>query len=463
MQRHRPATFNLGGFRVSFDWSILIVLALISWSLASRFLPVGYPGYSDRAYWTAALGAAGLFLGSLVAHELSHAVTARRAAGVEVEDITFWLLGGVARMRGELPTPRLQLLVAGVGPLTSLVLGAGFWGLGLLLGAAGAGALLVGTVGWLAVMNVTLAVFNLIPGSPLDGGRVLHAILWQRHGDRTRAAVTAARFGQGLGAVLIGLGLFGFFFAANAGALWTALVGWFVLGAARNEGQIASLRASLGERRVREVMSTDPVVGPAWFTVEGFLERFAPYHRHLAFPVQEFDGRPAGLVSLDVLRRLPPERRPLVRVSELARPLSAVVTAHPDDSAVELAAKLAASRQTLALVLEQGRLVGVVSPTDLARAVALGQGQQPGGWGQGGQGGQQPGGWGWPRVPSQPRVPGQAPSPGPREPAAPSVAPGASMPPAAPGAPTPSSVPAAPGAPPRERRAPFPSPRDPWA
>src|SRR6266498_4871276 len=255
MQASRATKFTIGGFRVGFDWSVVIVLGLVAWSLASQVLPSGFPGHSSQAYWIAALAAAGLFLGSLVVHELSHAIAARRVAGVEVEDITFWLFGGVARMRGELPTPRLELLVAGVGPLTSLVLGAGFWGLALLLGAAGAGALVVGTVGWLALMNVTLAVFNLIPGSPLDGGRVLHAILWQRRGDRTRAALTAARFGQGLGAVLVGLGLFGFFFAANSGALWTALVGWFVLGAARNEGQIASLRASLGERRVREVMS----------------------------------------------------------------------------------------------------------------------------------------------------------------------------------------------------------------
>jgi Zn-dependent protease len=377
MQRHRPATFNIGGFRVGFDWSILVVLALISWSLATRLLPDGFPGYSNGAYWTAALGAAGLFLGSLVAHELSHAITARRAAGVEVEDITFWLFGGVARIRGELPTPRLQLLVAGVGPLTSMVLAVAFWILGVLLGVAGTGPLVVGTVRWLALMNATLAVFNLIPGSPLDGGRVLHAILWRLHGNRTRAAVTAARVGQGLGVVLIGLGLFGFVFGANAGTLWTALIGWFVLTAARGEAQVASLRASLGERRVREVMSPEPVVGPAWFTVEGFLERFAPYHRHLAFPLREFDGRLAGLVSLDALRRLPPERRALVRVSELARPLSAVVTAQPDDPAVELAARLAASGQALALVLDQGALVGVVSPTDLARAVALGQPAPP--------------------------------------------------------------------------------------
>ncbi len=335
MQASRATKFTIGGFRVGFDWSVVIVLGLVAWSLASQVLPSGFPGHSSQAYWIAALAAAGLFLGSLVVHELSHAIAARRVAGVEVEDITFWLFGGVARIRGELPTPRVQLLVAGIGPLTSLALGVVFWGMALLLAQLGAGSLVAGTLLWLGVMNGTLAVFNLIPGSPLDGGRVLHAILWRLRGDRTRAALTAARVGQGVGAILIGLGVLGFVLAGNAGGLWTALVGWFVLGAARGEAQVAALRIGLGDSRVRDVMRTQPVVGPAWFTVEAFLQRFVPEHAHLAFPVQEFDGRLSGLVTLDALRRV--------------------------------------TRQTLALVLDEGRLVGVVSPTDLSRAIALGQ------------------------------------------------------------------------------------------
>jgi CBS domain-containing protein len=235
------------------------------------------------------------------------------------------------------------------------------------------GSLIAGTVLWLGVMNGTLAVFNLIPGSPLDGGRVLHAILWRLRGDRTRAALAAARVGQGVGAILIGLGVLAFVFAGNAGGLWTSLVGWFVLGAARSEGQIAALRIGLGDSRVRDVMSTQPIIGPAWFTVEAFLERFAPFHPHVAFPVQDFDGRLSGLVTLDALRRVPPERRAALRVGQLALPLERAVTVPPDASAVELAATLAMTRQGLALVLEDGRLVGIVSPTDLQRAIALGQ------------------------------------------------------------------------------------------
>src|SRR6266511_2766858 len=323
MQASRATKFTIGGFRVGFDWSVVIVLGLVAWSLASQVLPSGFPGHSSQAYWIAALAAAGLFLGSLVVHELSHAIAARRVAGVEVEDITFWL-------------------VAGIGPLTSLALGVVFWGMALLLAQLGAGSLVAGTLLWLGVMNGTLAVFNLIPGSPLDGGRVLHAILWRLRGDRTRAALTAARVGQGVGAILIGLGVLGFVLAGNAGGLWTALVGWFVLGAARGEAQVAALRIGLGDSRVRDVMRTQSVVGPTWFTVEAFLQRFVPEHAHLPFPVQEFDGRLSGLVTLDA-------------------------------SAVEVAARLATTRQTLALVLDEGRLVGVVSPTDLSRAIALGQ------------------------------------------------------------------------------------------
>jgi Zn-dependent protease/CBS domain-containing protein len=381
MQRNRAATFTIGGFRVGFDWSVLIILGLVAWTLATQVMPSGFPGHSSEAYWVAALAAAGLFLGSLVLHELSHAIAARRVAGVEVDDITFWLFGGVARIRGDLPTPRTQLLVAGIGPLTSLGLGLVLSGVAVALAQFGAGSLVAGTVLWVGVMNGSLALFNLIPGSPLDGGRVLHAILWRLRGDRDRAALTAARVGQGLGALLVGLGLFSFAVGGNGGGLWTALIGWFVFGAARSESQIASLRVGLGDSTARQVMSPRPVVGPAWFTVEAFLQRFAPYHAHLAFPVQDFDGRLAGMVSLDTLRRAPAHRCGELRVAQLAIPLDRAITVEPETPAVEVAAKLSMARQSLALVLEEGRLVGVVSPTDLSRAIALGHGLRGGGSG----------------------------------------------------------------------------------
>jgi Zn-dependent protease len=373
MRGSRTTRFSIGGFRVGFDWSVLIVLGLVTWSLASQVLPSGFPGHSTQAYWIAALAAAGLFLGSLVMHELSHAIAARRVAGVEVTDITFWLFGGVARIRGELPSPRLQLLVAGIGPLTSLTLGAVFAGVAVLLAQLGAGSLVAGTVLWLGVMNGTLALFNLIPGSPLDGGRILHAILWRLRGDRLRAALTAARVGQGVGAILIGLGVLGFVLGGNAGGLWISLVGWFVLGAARGEAHVAALRIGLGDSRVGDVMRAQPLVGPAWFTVDAFVRRFASEHPDVAYPVQEFDGRLSGLVTLDTLRRVPPERRAVLRVGQIALPLERTVTVPPDASAVEVASKLALTRQSLALVLDGHRLVGVVSPTDLQRAIALGQ------------------------------------------------------------------------------------------
>lgn len=379
MQRSRAATLTIGGFRIGFDWSVLIILGLVAWTLATQVMPSGFPGHSSAAYWIAALGAAGLFLASLALHELSHAVAARRVAGVEVDDITFWLFGGVARIKGELPTPRLQLLVAGIGPLTSLALGLVFWGAAVGLAQLGVGSLVAGTVLWIGVMNGSLALFNLIPGAPLDGGRVLHAILWRLRGDRDRTALTAARAGQGVGALLLGLGLFSFATGGSGGGLWTALIGWFVFSAARGEAQIALLRVGLGDTTARQVMSPMPIIGPAWFTVDAFLQRFAPYHQHLAFPVQEFDGRLTGVVNLDTMRRIPADRRGQTRVAEVAMPLERSVIVEPETPAVEVAARLAMGRQGLALVLEQGRLVGVVSPTDLSRAIALGQGNRRGG------------------------------------------------------------------------------------
>jgi len=373
MSRSHPAAIRIAGQKIVLSWTLLIVVALIAWSLATQLLPADFPGHSSAAYWGAAAITTALFFASLLAHELTHAVLARRVAGVEVEDITFWLFGGMARMRGELPTPGSQLVVAAGGPAMSLLLGGGFWLLAIVLAAVGAAGLPSGAALWLALMNAALALFNLIPGAPLDGGRVLHALLWRFQGNRDRAALTAARVGQSTGMVLVGLGLVELLMLPGnvTGGLWTALIGWFILGAARSEAQVASLRVRLGQRRVREVMTPDPTVGPGWFTVDAFLDGAAALQSQGgsggAVPVRDFDGRLVGVAPLELLRQVPPERRGLVRVRDLAIPLPALVVAHPDDLAVEVALRLAASRQRYALVLEGERVAGLVTPADLAR------------------------------------------------------------------------------------------------
>jgi len=366
--RQAPGTgLDVAGFRVRIGWGAAAVTALIGWSLATGVFPAALPGYAGAAYWVAGLATGGLFLASVLAHELGHALVARRA-GLKVQDITLWIFGGVARIHGDAANPATALRIAAVGPLTSLVLAFGFGLASAALAVVGLGGLPAAVALWLAGMNAVLAVFNLLPGAPLDGGRILRALLWRRHGDRARAAVTAAKAGLAIGVGLLALGVAQLLLGSASG-VWNALVGWFVFTAARAEGAQAELERGFGHLRAGDVMLPGPPPGPAWFTVEAFLGGHAARHRLRAFPLQDFDGRPAGLVTLAALLRVPPELRPAVRVGAVATPPTEVVTSSPGEPVVELLRRLAQRGQGAALVVDgDGRLVGVVSADDLAQA-----------------------------------------------------------------------------------------------
>lgn len=225
---------HIAGFQVAMNWSVLIIVWLLTWSLASGVLPELAPGYATATYWITGLGGAAFLLGSLLAHELAHAVVARRA-GIHVEGLTLWLFGGVAKLGGQPASPQADLRIAAVGPATSVALSVGFGVVAVGLTAVGASPLVVAVVAWLAAINLLLGLFNLIPGAPLDGGRVLRAVLWRRYGDWTRATIGATRAGQVVGYSLIWLGLLQFLIGAGIGGLWLVFIGWFILAASRAE------------------------------------------------------------------------------------------------------------------------------------------------------------------------------------------------------------------------------------
>jgi len=368
----------IAGFPVRVGWSAVAVMAVVAWSLAGRILPLAFPGYAAATYWAAGTLTAALFLASVLTHELGHALVARRS-GLVVEDITLWAFGGMARIRGEAPSPRAELRIAAVGPLTSLALGAGFLAAAVGAGVAGIGGIGVGVLWSLAGINLLLALFNLVPGAPLDGGRILRAALWRWHGDRTRAALAAARAGQVVGVALAVVGLTQVLATGQAAGLWNALVGWFVYGAARAEGEQAALLRNLRHLRVADVMTPNPPVGPAWFTVQAFLDGHALDHRLRAYPVQEFDGRLAGLVPFAALLRVPPERRGGVRVGAVTVPIDELVSTRPDEPVSELVGRMSLAGTGWALVFDGGHLVGVVAPDDLAMAAEQGAGARRGG------------------------------------------------------------------------------------
>lgn len=361
---------RLQGIEIGANWSVLLIAWLLTFSLAVDILPASAPGRPVAAYWFTGAATALLFLGSLVLHELGHALVARRH-GVEVRRITLWLFGGVAQLEAEPADPAAELRIGGVGPLVSVTLGA------LALGLAGAVALLPGldlTVAalfWIGGMNVLLGVFNLAPAFPLDGGRVLRALLWRRSGDHLRATEQAGRVGVAFGYVLACLGfllvLSGFVF----NGLWFLFLGWFLLNAARAEVAAVTTGDLLSAVRVEQVMSPDPVTAPADIDVAALVDDYLLRFHHSAFPVVDPAGDPVGLVTLDLVRHVPPSDWPHVTVGRIALGLDAVPVAHPHDPVAPLVPVLVASPAHRALVLDAGRLVGIVSLHDIVGTLDL--------------------------------------------------------------------------------------------
>jgi len=356
---------RVAGVRIGANWSLLLVFWLIAWSLADAQLPHGAPHHSSAAYWMTAVVATAAFYACLLAHELAHAVVARRS-GMVVEGIVLWLFGGVSRLKGEAATARTELRVALAGPATSLGLGLAFWALTVAID--GHVALLAAAIGWLGWVNAVLAVFNLAPAFPLDGGRVLRAVLWQRSGDKAAATATAGRAGSAFGYLLMAFGLLAFFGGAGVGGLWLVFLGWFVFVAARSEAASSALESELGSLTAADVMTRHPIVAPATATVDRLLDEWVYPNRCSTFPIVGTDGELVGLVTLRRLKRVAPPDRATTTAAEVACPIDEVVTCTPDEALVPVVRRMAGSPDQRALVLHDGHLVGIISPTDVTRA-----------------------------------------------------------------------------------------------
>jgi len=359
---------RVGGIPVGANWSVAIILVIIAWLLGASILPGALPHQPAAVYWTVAVAGAVLFLASLLAHELSHAVVARRH-GVGVRSITLWMLGGVAELEGEPPDARADLRIALAGPTASLAAAGVFLSVAAAAKYAGGPAMVVTAAGWLAAMNGVLVLFNMLPGAPLDGGRVLRAILWRRYRDRLRAEVAAARAGQVLGAGIVAVGMAEVLAWGSLGGIWLMLIGWFLISAAAAEKNAAAAASVLGGVRVADIMTADPELAPAWSTVADFTGRVAARSRQDAFPVVGFDGRFAGLVLSDLLARIPAEDRTRLRLDQVALAVPSRYLAAPGDPAGPLLTRRPLGGQVVAVVLTDGRVVGLVTVTDLRQAV----------------------------------------------------------------------------------------------
>jgi Zn-dependent protease/CBS domain-containing protein len=362
---------RIAGVRVGVNWSVVVIFWLLTWELAVLVLPGDHPHQPTAIYWVAGVATTILFFLSLLAHEVSHAVVAKHN-GIRVRRITLWLFGGVSELESEALTPGADFRIAVVGPLTSFVLAAVYGGAGLLLHRSGGEAgVLVGALGWLAWINILLGGFNLIPAAPLDGGRVLRAALWQRSGDRVRAATTAARTGQVFGYVLIALGVFEFLAAGLIG-LWFVFLGWFLLSAAGGEENAAVMQASLADVHVRDVMTPNPIPFASTMTVSDLLDNELHRYRFSSYPLVSPTGELLGLTTLNRIRHVPVGARQTTRLLDIACPLAHIPQGTPEEPIPGLLQRMHTSPDGRALVLDDSRrLVGIVSPSDIARFVQL--------------------------------------------------------------------------------------------
>jgi|SRR5690242_4926613 Zn-dependent protease len=356
-----------GGVEVRLNWSLIAVVALIVWSLADGVFPSQNPGLSHNTYLGMGIVAAVLFLASILLHELGHSWVARHE-GIEVDSITLWLFGGVSQFKSQFKSPGAEFRTAVTGPLVSIVLGVVF----VLIAVAHPPSYVDGVAAWLGYINLILGVFNLIPAAPLDGGRVLHAALWRAKGDFAWATRISSEIGQGFGYLLIGLGLVMFFFQGSFSGAWLAFVGWYLLHAAKAEARYVATEQALRGLRVRDLMVRNPVTVDADSTLGRFMDDVAGSHRFTTYPVLDA-GRPVGLLPFASVARVPRSESETRRVEDAMVPLEQVAVLTEDEPAVDALAELSEPGANRALVVDHGHLAGLLSISDLARALEVGR------------------------------------------------------------------------------------------
>jgi Zn-dependent protease len=372
-QTIRIGTFD--GIAVGVNWSVAAILALFAWELAVYILPT-HSGHADGADWIAGVIGAVVLLGSLLAHEVSHALVARHN-GVRVRSITLFVFGGVAQLEGEAHTPGADFRIAAVGPGVSLLLAMLFGAMQMVAVAAGIHGLPIGVLSWLWEINLLLAIFNLIPAAPLDGGRILRAGLWHRSGDHFRASVTAARAGRIFAVVLVVLGVMAFVSTGSVIGLWPALIGFFVYSAARGEEEYALIQGAIANLTVGQVMTPALPSVPSRTTVADMASFLWVYRGDIA-AVTDDSGQLSGVVTAQAVSAVPLERRPVTTSNEIIIPLSAIPVAHSEEPMSALLERMVSREGHPALVLDaNNRVTGTVSSSDLQRAAAFGAGRQP--------------------------------------------------------------------------------------
>jgi Zn-dependent protease/predicted transcriptional regulator len=354
---------RIAGVEVRVDSSWVVIALLVTYSMYLRVLYL-YGSVSTVGAVGLAVLSAVLLFGSVLVHELAHALVSQ-ARGIRVLDITLFLFGGATRARVESRGPGDEFLIAVVGPLTSGIL-AGLFGIVAGLGGGVLSGPLAGTLGYLGWVNLLLAAFNLVPGFPLDGGRLLRSAIWKATGSLGRATQIASGAGQAVGWLLVAGGVAWLLAGNLAGGIWFAFIGWFLVQAARSSYQELQLQQLLRGVEAEDVMAGNLLRIPPDLSLQDAVDDYFMRYDHGAFPVDQ-QGRTIGLLTLRGVRRVPREQWSARRVRDHMVPLGDQVVVTPDARMDGVLGKLQDSEAGRVLVVQDGEVVGIITPTDLTR------------------------------------------------------------------------------------------------
>jgi len=357
------------GIDIEVDYTWFIIFFLVAAALSTGLKTWGLRDLPLMTKWLVAAFATLLFFASVLIHELSHSVVAMRH-GLGIEGITLFLFGGVSKMSDEPKSPGDEFRISVAGPATSMALAAIFLGLAFLARRAPGGDVFNPVFTWLAAMNGMLAIFNLLPGFPLDGGRVLRAGLWRGLGNLAEATRIASTFGHVLGILMIVGGILLFLLGGGGGALWLSLIGWFLTQAAQSSYQQVLLRQALSGVPVSAAMTQEVQWIPADITLDQVVHEFVMMYNHPAFPVMD-NGQLLGLLCVNDVRAVPREQWGYVTARQVVPPLSEANSITPQTDAWDTLVKMTADNCGRLMVVEDGRLLGIISRTDIMRLMRM--------------------------------------------------------------------------------------------
>lgn len=355
------------GFEITLDYSWFIIFAIITLALSFSLFPQLLPGLTSATYVVIGIITSILFFASVLFHEMVHSLIARRY-GITIAGIRLMVFGGVSQISQEPKTPGVEFFMAVAGPLSSILLGIVFIALYLLGQSIGFSRVIFVPAYWLGYINIFLGIFNLLPGFPLDGGRVFRAAIWYFTGNLRRATSIAAGVGRGIAYLMIFIGIAGPFLLGNLSFVWFILLGWFLLRAAEAEYQQVILHDALEGVKVREVMTQNPETIDANATVEEAVRTHFALHNWVVYPVIE-DGNTVGLISIKTIQHIPRSQWGSTRIKDVMRKLSSAIVTGPDAEVFDILPKLSTMADGRMLVMEDGRLVGLLTGTDVTRAI----------------------------------------------------------------------------------------------